>query len=68
MRLCERMSSQKSGSTGIKDWQLGFLSLMFWGASLMWGVDVVYEYAEAGAKYFLASPYGMLNDFFRVSQ
>ena len=26
--------------------RLGFLSLMFWGASLMWSVDAVFEYIE----------------------
>ncbi|MCQ2544070.1 MAG: hypothetical protein MJ126_07900 [Lachnospiraceae bacterium] len=42
--------------------QLGFLSLMFWGASLMWFVDAVVEYIEEGAEYFNQAPFDMLND------
>lgn len=42
--------------------QLGFLSLMFWGASLMWFVDAVVEYIEEGAEYFNQAPLDMLND------
>lgn len=44
--------------------KLGFLSLMFWGASLMWLVDAIFEYIELGVKYFQPKPYAMLNDFF----
>lgn len=44
--------------------KLGFLSLMFWGASLMWLVDAIFEYIELGAKYFQPKSYAMLNDFF----
>lgn len=32
--------------------RLGTLTLMYWGASLMWMVDAVTEYIEAGAEYF----------------
>lgn len=42
--------------------QLGFLSLMFWGASLMWFVDAIVEYIELGAEYFNQAPLDMLND------
>ena len=31
--------------------RLGTLTLMYWGASLMWLVDAVTEYIEAGAEY-----------------
>lgn len=44
--------------------KLGFLSLMFWGASLMWLVDAIFEYAELGAEYFSPAPADMLNDLF----
>ena len=44
--------------------KLGFLALMFWGASLMWFVDAIFEYAEMGAEYFTPAGSDMLNDFF----
>ncbi len=44
--------------------QLGFLSLMFWGASLMWLVDAVFEFIELKAEYFTPAPEDMLNDSF----
>ena len=40
------------------------LCFMFWGASLMWLVDAVFEYVEAGASYFMQEPLDMLNDAF----
>lgn len=40
------------------------LCFMFWGASLMWLVDAIYEYAELGAEYFTPAPADMLNDAF----
>ena len=42
--------------------QLGFMALMFWGASLMWLVDAIFEYAELRAEYFEQAPADMLND------
>lgn len=47
-----------------KEMQLGTLTLMFWGASLMWFVDAIYEYIEMGASYFTPVASDMLNDFF----
>ena len=44
------------------DMKLGFLALMYWGASLMWLVDAVAEYIEIGAEYFTPAPLDMLND------
>ena len=44
--------------------QLGILCCMFWGASLMWLVDAIFEYAEIGAAYFTPEPLDMLNDFY----
>ncbi len=46
------------------DMQLGFLSLMFCGASIMWFVDAVFEYAELGAEYFTPAMEDMMNDAF----
>lgn len=43
---------------------VGTLSLMFWGASLMWLVDAIFEYVELGAEYFTPAPSDMLNDLF----
>ncbi len=49
--------------TGLDDSKkLGVLSLMYWGASLMWFVDAVFEYAELKADYFRPSAAEMLND------
>ena len=44
--------------------QLGLLCWLFWGASLMWLVDAVFEYAELKAEYFTPEPADMLNDLF----
>ncbi len=42
--------------------KLGTLSLMYWGASLMWLVDAIFEYIEMGAEFFTPVPADMLND------
>ncbi len=42
----------------------GPLCWMFWGASLMWLVDAIFEYAELKAAYFTPTPEEMLNDAF----
>ena len=44
--------------------KLGTLSLMYWGASIMWLVDAIFEYAELGSEYFEQAPADMLNDAF----
>ena len=44
--------------------KLGVLCWLYWGASLMWFVDAIFEYAELGAEYFTPAPLDMLNDFF----
>ena len=44
--------------------QLGFLSLMVWGASLMWLVDAVFEFVELKSEYFTPAAEDMLNDSF----
>lgn len=44
--------------------KLGLLCLMYWGATLMWLVDAVFEFAELGAEYFTPAPADMLNDLF----
>lgn len=42
--------------------KLGILCWMYWGASIMWFVDAVFEYAELHAAYFTPAPADMLND------
>lgn len=46
------------------DMKLGTLCLIYWGASLMWLVDAIYEYAELHTEYFTPAPIDMLNDFY----
>ncbi len=43
---------------------IGILCSMYWGASLMWLADAIFEYAELGADYFAPSAEDMLNDSF----
>lgn len=44
--------------------QLGLLCWLYWGASLMWLVDAIFEYAELRAQYFTPAPEELLNDLF----
>lgn len=46
------------------DMLVGILCWIYWGASLMWLVDAIFEYVELGAAYFTPVPEDMLNDFF----
>ena len=43
-------------------YKLGTLSLIYWGASLMWLMDFVFEYAELKAEYFTQEFSDILND------
>lgn len=43
-------------------YKLGTLSLIYWGASLMWLMDFVFEYAEQKADYFNQAFADILND------
>ncbi len=43
---------------------LGILVWMYWGASIMWLVDAIFEYAELGPAYFTPEPADMLNDLY----
>ena len=40
------------------------LCYLYWGASIMWFVDAIYEYAELGAAFFAPAPVDMFNDLF----
>ena len=44
--------------------KLGVLCWLFWGASLMWLVDAIFEYAELKAEYFAPELADMINDAF----
>ena len=46
------------------DMRLGILCFMYWGASIMWLVDAIFEYAELKDAYFTPAPADMLNDAF----
>ncbi len=42
----------------------GILCWLYWGASLMWLADAIFEYSELGTEYFAPSGADMLNDLF----
>ena len=44
--------------------RLGILCFLFWGASIMWLVDAVFEFVELKAEHFAPAPADMLNDAF----
>ena len=44
--------------------RLNVLMFMFWGASIMWFVDAIFEYAELRAEYFAPSLEDIINDSF----
>lgn len=51
-------------NAGKNDMKVGVLCWMFWGASIMWFVDAVFEYIELREAYFTPDPAEMLNDLF----
>jgi len=44
--------------------KVSILCWLYWGASIMWLVDAIFEYAELHAEYFTPAPEDMLNDFY----
>ena len=44
--------------------KLGILCFLYWGASLMWLVDALFEFAELRADYFAPALEDMINDAF----
>ncbi len=44
--------------------KIGTLCWFYWGASLMWLVDAIFEYSELGAEFFDPAPIDMLNDLY----
>lgn len=47
-----------------REMKVGMLCWMFWGASVMWLVDAVFEFIELKAEYFKPTLHDMLNDAF----
>ena len=47
-----------------RDMKLGVLCWMYWGASIMWLVDAIAEYAELGAEFFTPAFEDMVNDLY----
>ncbi len=45
-------------------YMIGTLALMYWGASIMWFVDAIFEYSELQAEFFNPAAKDMLNDAF----
>jgi len=43
---------------------IGMLCWIYWGASIMWFVDAVFEYVGNGASFFVPTGADMLNDSF----
>ena len=44
--------------------RLGSLCFLYWGASIMWLVDAIFEYAELQADYFTPALEDLINDGF----
>lgn len=59
--ICTIIWYKKEEARNLK---VGTLCLMYWGASLMWLIDAIFEYAELGAESFVPAPLDMLNDFY----
>ena len=51
-------------SAAARELKVSALCWMFWGASAMWLVDAIFEYAELHAEYFTPAAEDMLNDFY----
>ncbi len=47
-----------------RELKISLLCWMFWGASLMWLGDAIFEYAELKSEYFSPVPADMINDGF----
>ena len=49
-------------SATLRDMKFSVLCWLFWGAAIMWFVDLVFEYSEEGANVFEPSVSDVLND------
>ena len=43
--------------------KVSILCWLYWGASLMWLIDAVFEYVELGAEFFTPALADLVNDF-----
>lgn len=59
--ICTLIWYKKSPHDEMK---VSILCFMYWGASIMWLVDAIYEYSELKANYFTPKSGDMLNDFY----
>lgn len=59
--ICTILWYQKAPNDDMK---LNVLCFMFWGASIMWLVDAIFEYAELKAAYFAPALEDMVNDLY----
>ena len=51
-------------SASARELKVSVLCWLFWGASAMWLVDAIFEYAELQAEYFTPAAADLLNDLF----
>ena len=49
-------------STTMRAMKISVLCWLFWGAAIMWFVDLVFEYAEEGAAVFTPAVADIIND------
>ena len=49
-------------SANLREMKIGVLCWLFWGAAIMWFVDLAFEYAEEGAAVFEPALSDVLND------
>ncbi len=47
-----------------RELKVGALCFMYWGASIMWLTDAIFEYIELHEEFFSPAPADMLNDMF----
>mgnify|MGYP007069947921 CR=1 FL=1 len=59
--ICTVIWYQKESARELK---AGVLCWMYWGASIMWFVDAIFEYAELHEEFFTPEPADMLNDLY----
>ena len=59
--ICTVLWYKKAPNNEMK---LGILCFMYWGASIMWFVDAIFEYAELKAAYFTPALEDMVNDLY----
>jgi hypothetical protein len=59
--ICTIIWYRKAPEDGMK---VGILCFMYWGASLMWLVDAIFEYSEQKASFFTPALEDMVNDLY----